>query len=353
MRLKVSEENRKKLEYLLIPAGVLLVLYLFFQYIFPLIWPLALSAGLAVLFYPVVRFFHKKLHLNKIVSIVLLLILFILVLVVGIALVMERLIGQVQLFTAHMEEYGNYLIALASNTCLKVEKTFGLENGCILDTLNDGLQKFLRGISDNLMDFVIGTSIPAVRTIVNMLIVAAVMIVAFFLLMKDMEKLKEKTKESVFRQEAAFFYHRFLMVFKAYFRAQVVIMAVVAAISILGFTIVGNHYAWLVGILVGILDALPLLGAGIVLIPMTLIYAIQGNMVKAAIIFTAFMACYFAREILEPKLMGKRMGVGPFTTLAGIYIGYRLFGFAGMFAGVFTVILLSDVLHYIKEKKVL
>ena len=50
----IGQQNRKKLKYLLIPAGIILVSYLFFRYLFPLVWPLVVSMLLALMVYPVI-----------------------------------------------------------------------------------------------------------------------------------------------------------------------------------------------------------------------------------------------------------------------------------------------------------
>ena len=59
----IGQQNRKKLKYLLIPAGIILVSYLFFRYLFPLVWPLVVSMLLALMVYPLVNFFEKKIRI--------------------------------------------------------------------------------------------------------------------------------------------------------------------------------------------------------------------------------------------------------------------------------------------------
>ena len=66
----VNVAKKEKIKILVIPAGCMLVFYLFFKYIFPLIWPLAAAAALAILLYPVVRFLPFLVHLLIIISII-------------------------------------------------------------------------------------------------------------------------------------------------------------------------------------------------------------------------------------------------------------------------------------------
>lgn len=71
MEEHIGQQNRKKLKYLLIPAGIILVSYLFFRYLFPLVWPLVVSMLLALMVYPLVNFFEKKIRINRMISTVL------------------------------------------------------------------------------------------------------------------------------------------------------------------------------------------------------------------------------------------------------------------------------------------
>ena len=36
------------------------------------------------------------------------------------------------------------------------------------------------------------------------------------------------------------------------------------------------------------------------------------------------------RTVLEPRLVGKQLGLDPLTTLAALYVGFRFWGFVGL-----------------------
>lgn len=350
MEFKISDEKKEKIKILVIPAGFMLVFYLFFKYIFPLIWPLAAAAALAILLYPVVRFLHRKFKINKMIGTIFILLLLTVFLGIVSAIIVEKLIGQLTLFVDNFSYYQDSVNHMVEDVCQNIEHMFGMEDGCILDFINVGMNDFITEMKNKVMRFVIGTSIPAVRSVIDVVIAAAFIVVVFFLIMKDMEKIKNSVKNCIFGRELSLFYRRCVVVFKAYIKAQFIIMIIVAVLSVIGLTLVGNRYAWLIGVSVGVLDALPLFGAGVILVPITLLALINGNLVRAAVVFTTFIACYFAREFLEPKLMGDKMGVNPIMTLLGIYVGYKLFGFLGMFAGALTVIFLMDVVKMVRGK---
>lgn len=348
MNFHVNEENRLKIKLIATVTGVLMGFYLFFRYLFVLIWPIAVSFFLAMLLYPVVRFLQVKCRIKKMFGITLVVILLSAGLALGIGFLLRKLAGQLELLVQNYAVYEAKIMEITKDICRMTERIFSIKTGNLYPVLEEGMETVTEGLQQKLIQFLIGTSLPALRFFVNALIAGAIAIVAFFLLLKDMESIQNSAKESVFSKEISFLYRRCETVGKAYIRAQLIIMCIVAACSVLGLFIAGNPYAWLLGLLVGCLDALPFFGSGFVLIPVTLLALVQKKFFSAAVVFTTFFFCYFLREYLEPKLMGDKMGVSPVLTLAGIYAGYQLFGFLGMIVGSLAVILLTDIWKQVK-----
>ena len=109
----------------------------------------------------------------------------------------------------------------------------------------------------------------------------------------------------------------------AYIKTQLVIMLITSVICFIGFMIMKNNYALFIAILVSVLDALPIIGVGILLIPFVIIYIILGNYFKAGVTFIVFVICYLVREFAEPKLMGDQIGISPIMSLISMYVGYK------------------------------
>ena len=85
---------------------------------------------------------------------------------------------------------------------------------------------------------------------------------------------------------------------------------------------------WALG--VAVVDALPVLGSGTVLIPWTLLLLIQGQYGQALGMGLVYLAAVVVRSVLEPRLVGRQLGLDPLVTLAAFYAGYRLWGILGM-----------------------
>jgi hypothetical protein len=101
-------------------------------------------------------------------------------------------------------------------------------------------------------------------------------------------------------------------------------------ILLLGMTILRIPYGvfWAAGIC--LLDALPVLGTGTVLLPWGLILFLQGDRARAIGLLGVYTVIAVSRSVLEPRLVGRQLGLDPLMTLLSLYAGYRFLGFAGL-----------------------
>ena len=107
--------------------------------------------------------------------------------------------------------------------------------------------------------------------------------------------------------------------------------------------VIKNPYFILIGLLISLFDALPVLGSGMILCPVGIYYIFHNNFAYAAILFAAYVITIFVREILEAKLLGGNMDILPFFMLVSIYIGLKIFGIAGIVLGPFAVVITRTI----------
>lgn len=98
-----------------------------------------------------------------------------------------------------------------------------------------------------------------------------------------------------------------------------------------GFSIMHIPNAILIGICVAVFDILPILGTGGILIPWAIIVAILGNGALAFGLLFLYVFIVVVRNIIEPRIVGKQIGLHPLVTLVGMFIGLKLFGIIGLF----------------------
>lgn len=131
-----------------------------------------------------------------------------------------------------------------------------------------------------------------------------------------------------------------------YFLAQFRIMFVVAAILIVGFLILGISYSFLLGILIALLDFLPLFGTGTVLIPWGIIKLLSGDYAMAAGLILLYVLSQVIRQVIQPKIVGDTLGLPPLLTLVFLYLGFKLHGLSGMILAVPLGILALNLYQY-------
>lgn len=78
--------------------------------------------------------------------------------------------------------------------------------------------------------------------------------------------------------------------------------------------IAGIKHGILWGILAGILDALPFIGTGVVLVPLGMFQILDGNWGRALVCGVLYVVCIFLREVMEPRLIGRKIGVFPHSS---------------------------------------
>jgi len=127
-------------------------------------------------------------------------------------------------------------------------------------------------------------------------------------------------------------------------RSQVTISMVVMFFLMLSLGISGVRYGAVIGMLIGIADALPLFGAGVFLIPWSLVSFLLGQTGLGVTLACLYAGAIIIRQILEPRLVGRQLGLYPLAAMAAMYIGYRLFGFVGLIAGPVLLTLAKAVL---------
>ena len=99
-----------------------------------------------------------------------------------------------------------------------------------------------------------------------------------------------------------------------------------------GFTLFKIPMAPLLAFCVAIVDILPVLGTGTILIPWGIILLILGNTSLGIGILLLYVLITAVRQFLEPKIIGSQVGLHPIVTLLCIFAGAQLIGVIGIFA---------------------
>ena len=339
----MTRTTKKKITTLMLVGGLFIASYITLKYIFPLVWPFVLAYGIAVLVSPIVRFLVNKLNFHKTAATILTLCFSLVGVGVILFFIVNGIVVQSIKFIEKWPEYEKVFLDSAKNMCGGIETFFKMDKGTIYNTVSDGAARAMVNWQENVMPTIISNSVKTIKTMVDIIIVLVLTIMAVFFLTRDMDKYRNVSQDNIFYKEIRYMRGLVSRIVKAYVRSQFIIMSVVAFVCAIGLVMIGNNYYIVLGIIIGILDALPLIGVGAVMVPWSVIYIAMGSYYKAAVLFVVFLLCYFIREYLEPRLMGKHMGITPIASLLSIYVGYGLFGFLGMIVGPLVYVLIREI----------
>ena len=107
-------------------------------------------------------------------------------------------------------------------------------------------------------------------------------------------------------------------------------MLITFVLMLIGFSILGVRYALILSLALAVLDILPLFGVGTVLVPYSVICFVSGDVRLGVGLALLFVANEVIRQLAEPRILGKNLGIHPLISVILLYAGYSLFGFFGL-----------------------
>lgn len=204
--------------------------------------------------------------------------------------------------------------------------------------LTDAVGSLGLALSDWALD--IATSIP------SYLISIIVTVVASCYIAYDYDKIilfaKRKTPFKIWSLivdvKDTFFKNIFKML-----KGYILLMIITFTELSIGLLLLGQSNAILLAAIICVIDILPVLGTGAVVIPWALISLFTGNVWKAIGLILMYVIITIIRNFLEPKVIGNQVGLHPLITLLSMFCGLRLLGIIGLFGFPLTLIIINDL----------
>ncbi len=222
------------------------------------------------------------------------------------------------------------------------------------DVLPNELSKRISGAIESLLtsalSFVAGVITSWASSVPKILLFILVTVVSLIYFSIDLEKINSTVRKilpETVGKKLSLARQNLFSVAKKYIGSYVVIFVITFAVMLLGFLVLGIRKAALVALIVAFVDILPVIGVGTVLLPWSIFLFATGNHVTAVGLVILFIVNTVIREVAEPKIIGKNLGIHPILSLALIYIGYALFGFWGLL----ITPLIAVVLGFLIEKE--
>lgn len=212
------------------------------------------------------------------------------------------------------------------------------------ESLLPDLSSLISGWLSKLISYVSQFVIDFVKAVPSFLLSSFAAVFTAFFLLKDEEKISalslkffgSKVCDSFIR-----FKNTFLKTASSYLKAQFILMGIIFAILLAGFMILKVRYVFVLAIITALVDAVPILGTGTVLIPMSVFGFLSGNTSLGWGVLILYGITLLARQLCEPKILGKTFGIHPLIALFSIFAGMKLFGIAGLVFGPFFAIFIK------------
>jgi len=312
---------------------ILLLVYVGIKYLLPLLMPFVIGMIIAVVFRRMIDAIEKGTHIKRVfVSIIVLLIFY----------------GILGYFVSFI---GFKVFIFLKDLFISLPALYETKIYPALDTLANDLMKQYPGIEDYLADFlnntsesifsflrdasstVVGTITGLAGQLPSLLINFIFTIVSSFFFTIDYHRIarfvvrqfKGERREMIYKLK-----DNGIGTLGKFIKAYAAIISVTFLELSIGFWIIGIPNPFLFGGLIAIIDVLPILGTGAVLLPWSIISFILGNTKVGIGMLVIYIVITVVRQTIEPKIVGQQIGLHPIVTLLLMFVGAQLMGLLGL-----------------------
>ncbi len=345
-------------------AIIIALFYLFFKYALGTVFPIICAAVVAMVLQKPVNFISRTTHINRgfVSAVSVLFSFFFLVAILGLILVwigsefkgfFQYFMVQLEDIPALIEKVRGYLANALTFLPEKAEVA-------VMNFIDEKINVLLNSNSNtptNSPDFdfsILSTPLLGIwntaKQIPTTLVSIVVAIVACCFMTADFDSLKNfvlgffkpETQNKIVRAKRLLFPSLGKMV-----KAYVIIITITFCELSLGLSILklldiyDGGYIFVISALTAVIDIVPVLGTGTVLIPWALYNFISGNYALAIGLIVIYACITVIRQVIEPKLVAAQLGLPAFLTIVSMFIGSQIFGVIGIFILPITIVMLK------------
>ncbi len=346
----MSEQmQRKRLLRLFYVLIVLVALWVFFRWGLVIVLPFLIALLLARLLEPAVTLLRKRLRLPRWAASAICTLLCFGALFGIVYLIAARVFIELGRLLQQLPEWMAGLPDVADRVTRRIQTLIVAAPVPIQDFLTNTWEKLIReGISvpQSLYTF-IGDFIRGVAGAVPaMLLFLITCVLSTYFISSDyprvarfiLRQFPERWREKILRTKG-----HLTGTLGKWLKAQALLMLITFLILCLGFSLLSVQTPLLAAALVALIDALPVIGLGLVLVPWALGLLLLGSTTQAFGMMALFLVCTLTRSFSEPKLVGRQIGLHPIVTLVCMYVGFQLLGILGIILAPLVAITLKQL----------
>ncbi len=336
--------NKEKVQYyshlLVVVLGAMALLFLLFRYLLMPTLPFLLAWLLAIITRPIARRISKRTKINeRAVSTILTALatlLLIALLLFGVFYLLSELWWLVSDLLSN-ESLPEFLSKITNPLASLIGE------GVLGEDVEVYLSKAIKDALSGVLTAIVNTLGGILKGIPSVLLFILVTVISAIYFSYDLDRINSLVKRILPKPLSACLggiSRGSVSVVGKYVRSYLLLMLITYFVMLVGFLVLGVEKAAALALISALLDVLPLVGTGIILVPMSVYQLIFGKITLGVGILVLFALYQVLRQIIEPRIIGKSLGVHPLLSLALIYIGYGIFGIAGLLLmPLFSVIL--------------
>jgi sporulation integral membrane protein YtvI len=312
---------------------ILLLVYVSIKYLLPLLMPFVLGMVIAAIFRRLIDSIRDRFHIKRTFVSITILIIFYGVLGFLISLTGFKIFNYLlDLVYSLPDLYKNQIVpAIEAVSDNLIHRFPGIENYAqdFLNNINNSIFDFIKTASSKVLSGITGFA----GHLPSLLIKLIFTIVASFFFTVDyynissfiLRQFNGDRREMIIRLKKDG-----IGTLGKFIRAYSAIISITFIELSIGFLILGIPNPFFLGLLVAIVDILPILGTGAILLPWSIISLIMGNMKIGIGMLILYIIITAVRQTIEPKIVGKQIGLHPIVTLLLMFVGAQLMGVLGL-----------------------
>lgn len=362
----MDTEYRKAANITIIVAGIAIFLWIFFKFALSALMPFLLAAVISALVSPLAKKLSKKTKIPQKISAGAILILIFSLTVTLLYFAISKLILELGDLLSRLSENPEIIGDTIQGALDKLtgngghfsllQKIFESEALASLGIdINEAMRDALGSMISSLTGALPSAAVSLIKEIPNVLLFIIVFLIAAFYFSADMSSIGESLSSILpekWRMRIPVIKEKFKKTVTGYLKAYFLIMLLTFFEMLVGLTLLGVEYALIMAIVISVVDILPILGAGTVLVPWAIFAFISSNTPLGVGLLILYAVTLVVRQFAEPKIVGSTLGIHPLATLASVYLGLRFLGFIGIFVGPMVALLLREVFFKKGEESV-
>lgn len=258
---------------------------------------------------------------------------------------------------SQLPQYFNEISETLSQLGDRINDSLGGISSDAKQSLSDIMGNFITTLGSSVTQWIPSFAASVALNTPEFIVVIIVTVVASCYIAKDLDKFKkiicELLKPKYITLAAEIKQIIYTNIFKL-IKSYAIIMLITFIELSAGLLILRVNNPLIIAGIIALIDILPMLGCGTVLIPWGIIALIQGSYFLGAGLIVLYVIILVVRNVIEPKIIGGQVGMHPLITLLTIFIGFRLLGVVGMFVlPIVTIVLIQlykrgrfDFLHF-------